>query len=399
MKSPKDKPKQKPKNLGAFKESANPKQKPGIDFIGAVSDYIEKDAKAFAKDPVNNLGRTAYDMTVGLAADPLNALYDEATGDSKGGWTNEAIFGLSAIDALDFTDWTKPITNTMKAGLKKIVSPKKAVSDLAETDIRKSSNFKNWFGDWESDPKNASKIVDKNGRPLVVYHGSQSGDITAFKQERKRRTGQWAGTYTTNDPAYANSYATNNRADFFTEGNPQIYPLYLDMKNPLMINEDEGISDEIKKLLNVQGDLFVIPKPIKKMQKALRPLNNGLELMLELPSYLLRKKNTPYGDIIYNNYQDVIHRFKHNIPANHISKNYYTNISLLNEDVKNQIEKLGYDGIIYNNGLEYVTFKPNQVKSAIGNSGKFSKKNDDIIGMNSIEQDLKDILSSKEDYA
>jgi hypothetical protein len=33
-------------------------------------------------------------------------------------------------------------------------------------------SFKSWFGDFETDPENASKIVDENGDPLVVYHGS-----------------------------------------------------------------------------------------------------------------------------------------------------------------------------------------------------------------------------------
>ena len=32
--------------------------------------------------------------------------------------------------------------------------------------------FKDWFGDWENDSKNASKVVDENGEPLVVYHRS-----------------------------------------------------------------------------------------------------------------------------------------------------------------------------------------------------------------------------------
>ena len=32
--------------------------------------------------------------------------------------------------------------------------------------------FKAWFGDWENDPQNASKVVDENGEPLVVWHGS-----------------------------------------------------------------------------------------------------------------------------------------------------------------------------------------------------------------------------------
>lgn len=33
-----------------------------------------------------------------------------------------------------------------------------------------SENFKRWFGDWENDPENASKVVDKDGKPLVVFH-------------------------------------------------------------------------------------------------------------------------------------------------------------------------------------------------------------------------------------
>lgn len=32
--------------------------------------------------------------------------------------------------------------------------------------------FKNWFGDWINDPDNASKVVDENGEPRVMYHGS-----------------------------------------------------------------------------------------------------------------------------------------------------------------------------------------------------------------------------------
>ena len=49
--------------------------------------------------------------------------------------------------------------------------------------------FKNWFGDWENDPKNASKVVDENGEPLVVYHGSKSilnvFDPSKFKRRQR----------------------------------------------------------------------------------------------------------------------------------------------------------------------------------------------------------------------
>ena len=32
--------------------------------------------------------------------------------------------------------------------------------------------FKEWVGDWENDPENASKVVDENGEPRVMHHGS-----------------------------------------------------------------------------------------------------------------------------------------------------------------------------------------------------------------------------------
>ena len=36
----------------------------------------------------------------------------------------------------------------------------------------RTPEFKKWFGDWENDPEDASKVVDENGEPLVVYHGT-----------------------------------------------------------------------------------------------------------------------------------------------------------------------------------------------------------------------------------
>ena len=45
----------------------------------------------------------------------------------------------------------------------------------------RTQNFKKWFGDWENDPENASKVVDENGEPMVVYHGTPRAGFTEFK--------------------------------------------------------------------------------------------------------------------------------------------------------------------------------------------------------------------------
>ena len=52
--------------------------------------------------------------------------------------------------------------------------------------------FKDWFGDWENDPKNASKVVDENGEPLVVYHSTNK-----IFNTYKERDGIHFGSYNT----------------------------------------------------------------------------------------------------------------------------------------------------------------------------------------------------------
>jgi hypothetical protein len=36
----------------------------------------------------------------------------------------------------------------------------------------RTPEFISWFGDWINSPEKASKVVDENGEPLVVYHGT-----------------------------------------------------------------------------------------------------------------------------------------------------------------------------------------------------------------------------------
>lgn len=56
----------------------------------------------------------------------------------------------------------------------RLLAPNGKPSNLPErlyAQVR-TKEFKDWFGDWQNDPENASKIVDENGEPLVVYHNT-----------------------------------------------------------------------------------------------------------------------------------------------------------------------------------------------------------------------------------
>lgn len=88
----------------------------------------------------------------------------------------------------------------------------------------RTAAFKNWFGDWEHDPENASKVVDENGEPLAVYH------YTDYEGNVLRTTNdQGIGAlhfYTSNrdgKPAESQKYyGSREIAAFLNFRNPQI---------------------------------------------------------------------------------------------------------------------------------------------------------------------------------
>ena len=72
----------------------------------------------------------------------------------------------------------------------------------------RTQNFINWFGDWMNDPENASKVVDENGEPMVVYHGSPYGNITEFNRKGHSVSGlREFGTYFGTSKKLAELYA------------------------------------------------------------------------------------------------------------------------------------------------------------------------------------------------
>lgn len=115
--------------------------------------------------------------------------------------------------------------------------------------------FKNWFGDWEKDPQNASKVVDENGEPRVVYHGTY-GDFTVFD---KAMIGS------------ATDYGLWGRGFYFTNmentpyGNKKL-ALFLNFRNPFIFNDYKS-AEEIGDYLNIwdgnfhEDDRFGIFRP------------------------------------------------------------------------------------------------------------------------------------------
>jgi hypothetical protein len=90
-----------------------------------------------------------------------------------------------------------------------------------------TASFKRWFGD--------SKVVDENGAPLVVYHGTKA-DFDTFSLEQFGKTdGGWGGKgfYFAPDATEASNYATFISQLYGTNTGGNVMPVYLSAKNPL----------------------------------------------------------------------------------------------------------------------------------------------------------------------
>lgn len=86
--------------------------------------------------------------------------------------------------------------------------------------------FKDWFGDWENDPENASKVVDENGEPLVVYHGGAKG-ITKFKTPTEKESNTGYGYYT--DLNTGEKIPLDSNRTMFFSSNPHVGRSYADL--------------------------------------------------------------------------------------------------------------------------------------------------------------------------
>lgn len=109
----------------------------------------------------------------------------------------------------------------------------------------RTAAFRDWFGDWQHDPAHASRVVDENGEPRVVYHGTHRAGFTVFDSRKGNpSSGIPAGSsFFTADPEVAASYygireKADLRSPLANAGVPGIYSCFLNFRSPL--EEDFG---------------------------------------------------------------------------------------------------------------------------------------------------------------
>lgn len=95
--------------------------------------------------------------------------------------------------------------------------------------VMDNPNFREWF--------NGSKVVDREGRPLVVYHGTNS-EFTEFKDEFIGiESGGYGGFFFTTNESHAKLYPPRS--------NTKVLAVFLSIKNPVIISNRQWYSDDL----------------------------------------------------------------------------------------------------------------------------------------------------------
>ena len=106
----------------------------------------------------------------------------------------------------------------------RLLAPNRKPSNLTEKQYAqvRTKAFKEWFGDWENDPANASKVVDENGEPMVMIHNTTANPFYVFNTEKSLGKASY----------FANALAIENgEVGGFVKGNTNI-STFLNIRNP-----------------------------------------------------------------------------------------------------------------------------------------------------------------------
>lgn len=206
-----------------------------------------------------------------------------------------------------------------------------------------SPAFKKWFGD--------SKVVDSNGNPLTMYHGTsktEKGDAFTVFDTYGTNYGLFGlGAYFTDNPNVASSY-TKKAGD----QNPTVYPVYLSIQNPIDMDAKADRSLWESAFPDVDFNEF---QPNVTKDKVIKKSDSNEGYYRAVEEYLT-----------YDNYSKWEGA----------------------EAIQSGLMKMGFDGITHIGGGRvsdsgvnhkvFIAFHPEQIKSAIGNTGQYADNSADI---------------------
>ena len=113
--------------------------------------------------------------------------------------------------------------------------------NMSVQNVTESKQFKNWFGDWQNHPESASKVVNADGTPKVVYHGTGAEFWTFDLNQSGKNYGDTSEGFfffTNKRNGYQDSALDYARESAKQSGKPRVVEAYLDIRNPLRLDSN-----------------------------------------------------------------------------------------------------------------------------------------------------------------
>jgi hypothetical protein len=326
----------------------------------------------------------------------MSRLYSEAMGDANNfesaiidaGYDGYAVPSMGMMVVLNHNvpvNYEGTVAELTESGRLKEgkVSPKMKIR------APESTAFKQWFGD--------SKIVNPDGTPKVMYHGT-ARDITTFKPK------QAEAIFLTDNPDFAQNFSnfSENRmvkeiADAMDSKPDEKRALITKLVNDAIKDKRLGTNKNSRGLIKTTKEEHIENFMNRDLRSAIDTVGIGDELFQELRKQLPSNENimplfvkaeNPFDYLNASHVNKLVKEMNENFDdygrkigtkaKPYIERGSWESIE--NGDVQEALKSLGFDGFYVVEGgvRNLAVYSPNQVKSATGNTGEYNPENPDI---------------------
>lgn len=266
----------------------------------------------------------------------------------------------------------------------------------------RTKSFKDWFGDWENDPENASKVIDVNGEPKVVYHGTPNS-FYVFNPDR----GMYGSIYFSDNMGLGKLFSGGENVTHFREDAIEILNKadslealrdfgreFLGLTN-LRLIKDNGPTRVEKEYATGGNTSSIVYKPGQQDIDVFdRDFANTEEEIIasvkeDLKSDYQFQESRRGSGMNLATFLNIRNPIIVNAGRSHYSSIEFEGERMSTEQIFRESKNRGNDGVIVKDVVEsdgryrqivtdYIVSDSTQIKSATDNTGEFSSDNPDI---------------------
>ena len=320
----------------------------------------------------SNAVTSVYSRKNAISSLMIDALADEANGKVAVYYWDKK----RAVALLPGGKVTMPnVLNTLSDGYMHSIREKGSPVKPKFENVTESQQFKRWFGDWEKHPNTASKVVNADGTPKILYHQT-ADDFTVFDPRHK-------GAGTNDDETPFGIFMKPADNDIGLKGKKQM-ALYARIVNPLKVQNRYELVEKLKSMSSKYANLLAERNRLNEEYK--KKVDDAGEAWQKYA----REYRAAHPDITRSELSKDAEFARLFDLEDFLVEEWVekaNEISLrMKDEITQTLKDNKYDGVILKEDAgsggrtveTYIALEPTQVKSATDNIGTFEKSEPDI---------------------